>query len=424
MWSPYGLSKSGSTVRSLLKANKIIKPYLSTNENKFFRGTALSANYDAINLTLFYSSNKIDAGIDSFTNQITSLIETGYHRTTNEINKKRNINQNSFGSILHYKLQDLINLDLLYYNTYFSKSFSNLYNGSSFNCYSASYKINLKSLLLYGETSWNNAVATINNMQFSLGDNISACISYRNYSRNYYNFFGFGFGENSGQTRNETGFYTGINIKSKFGRVNVYYDQFKFPFSSFSATLPLVGREIYIEYYNKLSKKIEFIFRYRNEKKQITINFNDSESIADRLLQNLKFEIKYRLLSILNLKARFDYIHQFIRQQPGEDGYFLLQDVNIKPVSKLNISARIILYDTDSYDTRLYEYENDLDGVLSSALLYGKGFRWYLLVKYNVLSYLKLTLKYREHFKLKEIATNGTNYSLDNNISMQIELKL
>ncbi len=204
----------------------------------------------------------------------------------------------------------------------------------------------------------------------------------------------------------------------------MYYDQFKFPFSSFSSTLPLVGREIYVEYYNRLFKKIEFIFKYRNEKKQVTINYNDSESIADRLLQNLKFEIKYRLSSILNLKSRFDYINQFIRQLPGEDGYFLLQDVNIKPVSKLNIFARVILYDTDSYDTRLYEYENDLDGVLSSALLYGQGFRWYLLVKYDLMPYLRLTLKYREHFKLKENAIYETNYSLDNNISMQIELKL
>jgi hypothetical protein len=90
----------------------------------------------------------------------------------------------------------------------------------------------------------------------------------------------------------------------------------------------------------------------------------------------------------------------------------------------LDISARVIFYDTDSYDTRLYEYENDLDGVLTSALLYGNGFRWYLLAKYDMLPYLKLTLKYREHFKLKDNAANETNYSLDNNISMQIELKL
>ncbi len=424
LWAPYGLSKSGNTVKSIFKSNKIIKPYLSTNENRFFRGTALTANYETLDLTVFYSSNKVDASIDTITNEILSLVETGYHRTTNELKKKKNITEKSFGSVLNYRLSNLASLDLLYYNTSFSKSFSYSYDGSSFNCYSASYKINLQNLILFGETSWNNTIATINNILFTLNENISACFSYRNYSKDYYNFFGFGFGENSGQTRNETGFYTGVNIKSKYGQINFYYDQFKFPFSSYSVVLPLTGSEFFIEYHNKPFKKTEFLVRYRNEKKQVTLKLNDSESLTDRLLQNVKFEFKYNFSKVLKLKTRFDYVHQFLRDLPNEDGYFLLQDVNIKPGNNLNFSTRVIIYDTDSYDTRLYEYENDLDGVLTSALLYGKGFRWYLLVKYEIIPSLKLSLKYREHFKLKENNITNSNYTLDNSISMQIEIKL
>ena len=53
-----------------------------------------------------------------------------------------------------------------------------------------------------------------------------------------------------------------------------------------------------------------------------------------------------------------------------------------------------IFFRTDSYDSRLYEYENDLPGLMKNVGLYGKGVRWYALAKGRVLGKVHLSLKY------------------------------
>ncbi len=423
LWAPYGFSKGGNTVSSVYKSDRIIKPYLSANENQFFRGIAATSTYNLLTVTGFYSSNQLDASIDTVSNKITSLVQTGYHRTENEILKKNKANEKIIGSIVNLDLTKAIGMEFLYYRSIFDKSFADDFNGGSkFNCFAASYKAGFNNIIFFGETAWNNAFATFNSIELTLNENISTCFSYRNYSADYYNLHAFGFGENSGQTRNEVGFYTGVNIKSKYGRINFYYDQFKFPSSTYSNLLPTLGREFYIEYSKKIFNRTEILFRYKNEKKQLTINSNEAEIISGRLIQKIKFEIKYQISSSLRLKTRIDYVHYYVENFPVEDGYFLLQDFNYRPISKLNIYARVVFFETDSYNTRLYEYENDLDGVLTNALVYGKGFRWYFLVKYKLFDILELSLKYREHFKLADQYFSDRNYALDNNISLQMEL--
>ncbi len=41
----------------------------------------------------------------------------------------------------------------------------------------------------------------------------------------------------------------------------------------------------------------------------------------------------------------------------------------------------MILFDTDSYATRVYQLERDVSGVFTVPTLYGTGSRWYLIVR-------------------------------------------
>jgi len=60
----------------------------------------------------------------------------------------------------------------------------------------------------------------------------------------------------------------------------------------------------------------------------------------------------------------------------------IYQDVDIKTVCALAIGLPACVFQSDSYDSRVYEYENDLDGVLTFPPLYGRGVRWYVLLTY------------------------------------------
>jgi hypothetical protein len=92
------------------------------------------------------------------------------------------------------------------------------------------------------------------------------------------------------------------------------------------------------------------------------------------------------------------------------------------------IDGRIIFFKTDSYNSAIYEFENDLTGTYSITGLNGQGIRWYCLMKYKLFETLKLSLKYSEIYKPAEKSL-GSGYSeitgnFDNQISLQIDFNL
>jgi hypothetical protein len=58
--------------------------------------------------------------------------------------------------------------------------------------------------------------------------------------------------------------------------------------------------------------------------------------------------------------------------------------------------------------------------------MYGKGIRWYLIIKYKPLKFLTLSTKYSETYKPDETSlSSGDNEimgNIDNRISLQIDL--
>ena len=86
----------------------------------------------------------------------------------------------------------------------------------------------------------------------------------------------------------------------------------------------------------------------------------------------------------------------------------------------------MVFFKTDSFNSAIYEYENDLTGILTNVAMYGEGIRLYLLLRYKVLSHFFLSCKYSETYKPKE-KTLGSGYSeingnLDNRINLQLDL--
>ena len=76
-------------------------------------------------------------------------------------------------------------------------------------------------------------------------------------------------------------------------------------------------------------------------------------------------------------------------------GYLLYQDVLIRPPEKpYDISLRYAIFDTDTYDERIYAYENDVLYAFSIPAYYYKGSRFYILFKYEITDWLDFWLRY------------------------------
>ena len=91
----------------------------------------------------------------------------------------------------------------------------------------------------------------------------------------------------------------------------------------------------------------------------------------------------------------------------------------------LSVYGRIIFFQTDSFSSRIYEFENDLIGVMKNQPLWGDGIKWYLLIRYTPLKNLYISAKYSELYKPNEkFLGSGNNLiegNLDNKISLQID---
>ena len=432
LWSPFGFSKGADAVFPVKKRARYLRPYTSAAEYRFFRGAASRFLIDDFNFTAFYSNNTIDATINPATGEITSVGQTGFHRFESELNKKGSSKSQLIGGALDYKFLGMMNIGVIYYNASFNNKFesSSVYDlgGDNFNYLSTYYELNFSKINLFGEASYDGkSVASINGIQFSVNRELIFTTTVRNYPRNYKNFYGFGFSEKNGSINNEVGIYSGLKWKIPIGVLNLYYDIFKFPYRTGENSLSSEGNELLLDFVSMPLPKFEVRLRYKYENKEVTELVNIDEEIVRRLKQIVRTELIYNLSKDLRLKTRIEYNHFFIKDvNLKENGLLIYQDLRYVPLKNINLYGRIIFFQTDSFNSAVYEYENDLLGVMPSLAMYGKGIRWYLILKYKPLKFLTLSTKYSETYKPDVTAlSSGDNEiigNVDNRISFQIDM--
>ena len=70
------------------------------------------------------------------------------------------------------------------------------------------------------------------------------------------------------------------------------------------------------------------------------------------------------------------------------------QGLQLRPVESISLDARVAIFDTDDYASRIYAYERDLLYSFSVPALYGEGRRSYVLLRYEPTSSLTIEAKY------------------------------
>ncbi|NWF87898.1 MAG: hypothetical protein HXY50_00385, partial [Ignavibacteriaceae bacterium] len=435
LWSPYAISKSSDAIYAVQRKAKIINPYKSTNENNFFRGVGAVIVYDNFLISGFYSNNYFDANIDSLSNGILSTPIDGYHRTKNEIEKRKSAKEKLLGIRLDFiEPNNSLEAGFLYYNSKFSNSFIpndiHDFRRDQFNCYSFYSNFYFDRMKVFGEAAYDGtSVASVLGTNIQISDNFSFITHIRNYPRNYRNIHAFAFGEKSGATKNEFGIYSGFQWSTSIGEINFYYDQFKFPYATFENPLPSAGDELLFNLRSKPIKKLESNLRVRYEKKEITRGVGIIESLVNSHKYSIRGEMTYEHSRSLRIKTRVEAVKVIVKKiNADENGILIAQDVKLSPIKNLTFDARILFFQTDSFNSAIYTFENDLTGLLSSSALYGKGIRWYLLIKYGIANFLTLSAKYSETYKpLEKSLGTGLaeiNTNIDNKIGIQLEISL
>ncbi|NOX18666.1 MAG: helix-hairpin-helix domain-containing protein [Chlorobi bacterium] len=431
IWSPYAFSKGSDAINPVTRRARNIVGFSSAEENRFFRGGAASGTFGAFRISAFFSNHNLDANIDS-AGQITSLPPDGFHRTERELAKKDAVNEISFGGRIDYTYKNKLVIGALVFHSKYDKEFKprDLFDlkGKEFTFYSLSYKGYFDKFSVIGETAYNgNSLATINTLQFNVTKKFIFLVSVRNYPESFFTLYANGFGEH-GNTINEFGIYTGLRWRTGYGNVDFYFDQFKFPFAGTSIPLPSSGNEWLVNYTYKFSRSVSIRARYKNEKKEAFEIFNESDLIVEQLKQSIRIDLNFEPSNFLYSKTRIEYLY-LLKDQIGEreNGFLIYQDLRYRATRALSFYGRIIFFSTDSYASRLYEFENDLTGIMNNPALFGNGVRVYLLARYKIWDQFGISFKYAETYKPNETeissALQQIEGNIDNKISLQIDLR-
>ncbi len=407
LWSGFGFGK-GPDVTSIAKKDDGLKPYSSANEYSFFRGIGakigLSKKFD---LTSFLSYRKHDASVrigEEGSEVIATLNETGYHRTLNEINSKNTVTQKIYGAALEYR-EDALNMGIISYQSYYSKAFVAdeqpyqrfNFNGNRLINIGFHFNYAFKNAYFFGEVakSLNGGAALMQGLLISLSNKISAVVLYRNYEKNYHNFFNQAPSESNGF--NENGFYVGLNIApSRKWTLSLYADYFKFPWLKFRIDAPSQGYELLAQLSFTPSKTFKANIRYKSELKQqntdseVAINFLDAVK-----KQSLRADINWKLSKAIALQNRIELSNYQKGNVSSEFGYLIYQDLALSPTrSKFSGNLRVGYFNTPSYNSRLYAYEDDILYNFSFGMYSGNGIRNYINIKYKFLKNVDLWLRY------------------------------
>ncbi len=410
-WQSLAFSKSAD-VMNVKRQSAILRPYNSSGEFYFHRGAGITLQFGKVEVTGFASIRKLRSNFvaDTVNNEdfISSFLNSGYHRTQSEIENRNNLRQLAFGGNLTYRQKNWhIGLNGVAYN--FSLPVakrSEPYNlfaigGKNWSNFSIDYSYTFRNLHFFGEAAADKNLnkAFVNGLLISVDPRVDLSIVQRAINKEYQAVYGNAFTENTYPT-NENGIYAGISIRPWPGwRIDMYADFYKFPWLKYLTDAPGYGKDFLAQLTFTPNKQLEIYSRFRNESKQY--NQPDNITVTNYLVlvpkQSWRTQISYKINQAITLRERIEMLWHDERDINKENGFLNFFDFIYKPFLKpYSGNVRLEYFETDGYNSRLYAYEDDVLYSFSIPGFFGKGYRYYINLNYDLKRNLSIWLRWAQ----------------------------
>jgi len=442
MWSGMAFGKSATSIDLKRKARGL-RANTSANEVLFLRGAAFTLEIiPSIDFTAFYSNRGLDAGVNirdtsDFEDLVFSSIqESGLHRTHSEMAKKHAVNEQLIGGNVNYR-KNGFHWGVTSYKTIFGNEL--VKDVSPYQLYDFQGKENFnigtdasysnRYVNIYGEfaMSENKGKALLIGSLFNLHPRLTFSIYYRNFQKEYQNFYAIPMSE-GGKAKNEEGIYFGsmINVGTR-SNIRLYYDMFKFPWLKFRINAPSHGNEFSFQYERNHNRHLSYYMRYMYEEKML--NFNDDEvsitTITPKKRQGIRFHISYKVNHQLRLQSRLSLSTYEQLPTAKTHGYLIYQDIAYSLNSlPLKFHFRYAIFNTDDYDTRIYAYENNVLYKFSVPAYYYQGQKYYILLNYKLNKSLTFWLRFDQTFYANRTTIGSGLEEIQGNTRSEITAQL
>ncbi|QZT36428.1 helix-hairpin-helix domain-containing protein [Halosquirtibacter xylanolyticus] len=430
---------SSNTPDGIINNVNKIQSHALAEENNFFRGIAITQKVGAFKLIGYYSQKSRDAYIrDKDTEPFfSSTSSDGIHISQSQIAKHNALEEKAKGAALEYSNKN-VKIIGYYHNGSYSVPLKKLNAITSeylpsidnFNIYGAAYHIYLKKFHLFGEVAWDpyQQIGQIHGIYGAILPHLHTTIGYRSYPITFYAPYGNAYAVHS-SCKNEKGPFiiNNFEMSRKFKIQNTlsYFNEIR--------PIDLQDQE------NKNSMKITTTINYLKSSstslqlKHQWKSYHRSYKRNHRAYpysytyQNIRIKGSKEISSKCTINTEFQWT-TLQKDELSEQGLLgrIYAKILLFPKSTTYIQAA--LFDTDSFQSRLFTYEQDLRYNFSCPSYYGKGQHFFILERLELTPWCQISTKiaWTEFTKTKKLNQNKTIEEKEkiNSYSLMLMLKL
>ena len=424
----FSLGKGAETVPTVRRSSLGILPYTASIETGFFRGIGLTRQMGPWQSSLLISSIGKDGRVMTSSDSLglaeqtlTSLSQTGLHRSLTELSTKNQVRETNLGSNLQYSATSgrwSAGLNLLH--SQFSIPW--VRNATSYNAFDFTGQSNQVGSL-YANLSWKNFAffgesarsksqgqGTVLGLVSSLSRTVDFSLLWRSYDRHFQSLYATAFAEST-RPSNEKGIYLGFQLKpSATLKLNAYVDFFSFPWLKFRVSTPSNGQEWLLRWSYQPQKNRIVLVQFKQERKMRNLpeaeEFIPTQQVGTILKSQAQASLELDISTELTIRSRILW-NQVSFDRKKTQGWMLIQECSYS-WGNWKLTARMALFDTETFDNRLYAYEQNAVGTFAIPAFSGRGSRQYLLAQYRIHS--RLTAYFRiaqTHYTDREVISSG-----------------
>ncbi len=166
--------------------------------------------------------------------------------------------------------------------------------------------------------------------------------------------------------------------------------------------------------------------RYRSKNKPSNIPSSVPQvinGIQNVTTERIRYHIAYKINSSIEFRNRIEWLN-YKTEYTNDQGLYFYQDVIYKHRKiPFQIACRYGIFDTDSYDSRIYAYENDVLYAFSVPAVYYKGNRFYLTLKYSINKNIDIWIKYGETYYSNKNVISSRLTQINGNKKSEIKVQ-
>jgi hypothetical protein len=431
LWNNFTVSKSAD-IHSIKKRNNGFSAYSSADEVMYMRGIATTVQLGRWDFSPFVSYRHVDATIEN--GGYTSLSANGMHRTANEINRKNTLSETVAGINVGYGRTFWRIGTTALYGHYGAEDFREIRLYNKFGLHRPSngnlavdYRFIIKNISLFGEAavSSNGGKAVLSGITVDVNHWFGFSSLYRNYQTSYQAVYSNSFGESS-STANENGLYIGICLHPhKKWKVSAFFDSYTFPWLRYGTDSPSSGWDYLVQANYSPAKDFEVLIKIQHDKSVKNLaggTISSTQSIARTrgLLQ-----ATYNLTSDLSMSSRIMSSFFNPEKQANERGFLASHDIKYSLRSiPLSFALRYAIFDTDSWNTRLYVYESDILYAFSIPAYSDRGTRYYINIRYTLLEKVQLWFRISQTYYFERDSIGNGLSAIEGQRQTDVKLQL